>query len=721
MKCVSLTFACLILAAWCGNAAAAVDGRTIEAADRLRIVSTPKEMMLDGGELEVSRFEIVLPPWQSVATGANAPADRRIRAGVAAEEINERIVKLGGAALPVVERASSERPYILLAPAAEPAMRQALGDLGLAAGVTAMPEQGYLIASGPAGGRPVVIGTGADRLGTLYAAVTLRQLIVKNDAGKIVLLSGKVRDWPDFKVRRIGTAASFDQVDQCLRIKVNGLSASRTAKEVADYAHERGMLLCMGGGVGIDEYLSEAERAELPKPRDQAVSWSRKDAHAKKAEATANMLHDAGVDYYFLHAVDTGAWDDPEQWSKRGKADRAAYADEERGKASAEQFTLYHDILKKQNLDLMYEAVCYPYFFHSTDPDFWRDWHDRQMPFPCSGWDLGRGMQSQADADRVTRGLNAYHAQCGELMPDDVYICARESSRKTLEGAFRLYRNHPFTIWVWPSRSRGWEGFFAPQIRYFKSFYWPDRRDVLFYPPVNAVTQVAGAEYAWNAAATPDADDGFSTFVITYEGGGSAGHVTAYQREHLIPRACGKVFGSAGPAFEPLFTHCLSAAYVHDPKGTTRGRSTENWEDPYKYMALMAREFSAVAGAAERALADLDAGRVRGEYGDLRQERGCAQFLAFAEAAVHAASVAELEDAVRRVRDLRAAGREAEAAAVTKEYLGKLPALAARVAAIGDRAAKDGRNRARYRAGESYPRATVLDVKLWESRLKSGS
>ena len=61
---------------------------------------------------------------------------------LAAKEINDRIVKLGGAALPIVERPSGNRPCILLAPAAEPAMRQALTDLKLAGEMTGLPEQG---------------------------------------------------------------------------------------------------------------------------------------------------------------------------------------------------------------------------------------------------------------------------------------------------------------------------------------------------------------------------------------------------------------------------------------------------------------------------------------------------------------------------------------------------------------------------------------------------
>ena len=45
------------------------------------------------------------------------------------------------------------------------------------------------------------------RLGTLYAAVTCRQLIIKQD-GRLLLQPAVVRDWPDFKTRCNGAPFS---------------------------------------------------------------------------------------------------------------------------------------------------------------------------------------------------------------------------------------------------------------------------------------------------------------------------------------------------------------------------------------------------------------------------------------------------------------------------------------------------------------------------------
>ena len=60
--------------------------------------------------------------------------------------------------------------------------------------------QGYVIQMAGSGDNLKLTLVGSDSLGTLYAAVTCRQLIVKRD-GQLLLQPVFVRDWPDFKTR----------------------------------------------------------------------------------------------------------------------------------------------------------------------------------------------------------------------------------------------------------------------------------------------------------------------------------------------------------------------------------------------------------------------------------------------------------------------------------------------------------------------------------------
>ncbi|MGH3342865.1 MAG: beta-N-acetylglucosaminidase domain-containing protein, partial [Carbonactinosporaceae bacterium] len=65
---------------------------------------------------------------------------------------------------------------------------------------------GYVLASGPAGGRWHVVLAGADPTGTYYAAQTLRQLVEEPATSKrqrVLLPGGTVRDWPAHRSRGV--------------------------------------------------------------------------------------------------------------------------------------------------------------------------------------------------------------------------------------------------------------------------------------------------------------------------------------------------------------------------------------------------------------------------------------------------------------------------------------------------------------------------------------
>ena len=157
------------------------------------IIPLPKEIRAVGAPVPLGGFRIV------------AAGDERSQIGAA--EINQRITELGGEALPV-ESLNGRPPVgkcIVVAPctAKEPAsIRPPLEVTPAAPG-----SQGYVIQPVGSGEDLKLLLVGSDTLGTLYAAVTFRQLIIQQQ-GRLWIQPAAVRDWPDFKTRCNGAPFS---------------------------------------------------------------------------------------------------------------------------------------------------------------------------------------------------------------------------------------------------------------------------------------------------------------------------------------------------------------------------------------------------------------------------------------------------------------------------------------------------------------------------------
>ncbi|MFG3421761.1 beta-N-acetylglucosaminidase domain-containing protein [Micromonospora sp. NPDC048063] len=81
-----------------------------------------------------------------------------------------------------------------------PASAAALNALGVTTPST-LPDQGYLLATGTdSGGRQRVVLAGGDKVGTFYAAQTLRQLLASDSSGAEIARV-TIKDWPAFSFR----------------------------------------------------------------------------------------------------------------------------------------------------------------------------------------------------------------------------------------------------------------------------------------------------------------------------------------------------------------------------------------------------------------------------------------------------------------------------------------------------------------------------------------
>ena len=124
-----------------------------QVADRLDLVPTPQQISLDGNEYSLDGWQIVV-------------ADDVMLARTGAREINDRIVKLGGAELPVTDRLGSANS-ILIAPCTHSLARRFARKAAVSAKNPG--EQGYVVQVTRYKGKRLLLALGSDDLGALYA------------------------------------------------------------------------------------------------------------------------------------------------------------------------------------------------------------------------------------------------------------------------------------------------------------------------------------------------------------------------------------------------------------------------------------------------------------------------------------------------------------------------------------------------------------------------
>ena len=330
----------------------------LEAAEEPFIVPRPKQMRLTSDRLPLVRAG------KSVAVIVLAD-DASRQAEIGASEINQRVREVCGATLPV----KRERDLAAIEPkgaavilVGQPDENVQLAAACASAGVkvtaSAPGPQGYAIRFATLGARPAVLLAGSDRIGMLYACVTLRFLVVKTDRG-CDLTAADIRDWPDVRYRftwtalrawrriatawngrypparpKEGVAAAKVGMDWILRHKINvvnfrhacerekseGLEAQ--FREVYRYAFERGIWSYTFGVHGNLGHVKEGEAAPEQKAcfhygRHGMLScwcWSADRAMDRVFDASAQeiaaSLPDPAPDtanmFITLHSPDTG-------------------------------------------------------------------------------------------------------------------------------------------------------------------------------------------------------------------------------------------------------------------------------------------------------------------------------------------------------------------------------------------------------------------------------
>ncbi len=449
------------------------------------------------------------------------------KAQIAAAEINARIEELGGEPLPVDAEAEGA------------CVRLSIG------GAAPDRPQGYAITHSAEDGRQVFALEGQDAQGMLYAAVTFRHML-DVEAGEVVIRAANVRDWPDFRLRNLGSpfieplrryyyqmrdaarkgdldaAREFGEqhiallqpyVDWLLRHKINMMGQHfaswslegitdyelEVCRRVNDYARERGIVAQVSANISIGSYPQDKDNPDFAdvayhSSHKRYFCWSRLQYHRDKAALIARIMREGGFDALYLHDVDGGGWRNPALWDDRCALCRETYGDDH-AQADAVVFGIYYDAIREAVPDAVFNAVIYPYNPDSIDPDAIEG--DLRA-------EMGDVPGVREIAEQYAERNRAMLERLNSLVPDDWHICIRENERERVDLFRQVWDPKPFYTYFEYMRYRSVQPWFATSPRCTATFLYEGYDDILygsipgwgFREPL----RLYAAQAAWNSA-----------------------------------------------------------------------------------------------------------------------------------------------------------------------------------------------------------------------------
>lgn len=471
--------------------------------------------------------------------------------------------------------------------------------------------QGYVISFRQDKGVRTVLLAGSDHLGTLYSCVTAEYLVSMQDS-KPVILPTEVRDWPDIKNRWLGNPQwhggasdrydlfqrGWDEpeskrfnitarkhiedgmayVDWLLKRKINGMrsfteisgmfvddmpqAARKAIREINEYALARGVkpFLMQNSELIPSKAAKQYSRSDWWKNinldkkvvgsgRDSRFCWSRDDLILQRARAIGQYMKDTAMPAVWIHAIDTGGYQDPEVWSNRCENCKKRWGDD-RLSASANAWELFVKGIREKCPEAVVIPILYPYMITILDEKF-----------PKSGY----SWSGSINREEVLEKTIDYWKGIAKALPPDIPLLIRESSYDAVTRFRELVKPHPLFTYFQPSHHLAWQPVFTTSIRYMKTFKGDERDIVWLSDPANSEPTFFGAaEYAWNTEA-PCADY-FQQWLA------ADGEQPVEIIENLLPRLCRNVWGTElGNLLTEVFASNVSFAYLNYPY------DTRNW------------------------------------------------------------------------------------------------------------------------------------------------
>jgi Carbohydrate family 9 binding domain-like/Glycosyl hydrolase family 20, domain 2 len=540
------------------------------------IIPTPKQVKYNGNVLKLKDYVIVIQT-------------KLKQAQIAAQEINKRVVFLGGEKLRIYndDVSPAKLKDVKLIIIGQKHENKFLKNVSLD-----IPKelQAYTIKMT----NNHIILAGNDSIGTLYAAITFNQLL-KMKIG-IKIKGAEIKDWPDFKHRVVGNGSItlvwrrfgiFDKkmifgknppkdahfkclqeyIDWLLNQKLNMVIAAKKffppkiSKRLKTYANDRGIDLFMydifpfqsAGTVKENKGKPEYKNLQRSKRhKNNYVSWSRDDLLTKEAEKYSKVIKAGRYNYGYFESIDTGLTTlNYAEWNDRSSACKKRFGND-RAAADAHVINLLYKVIRKNNPDFKFVFTVYPY-----SPD-----NVMKENFPINiGFDMPKKF-----AEYKRRKLKAYYRKVNKLIPKDICMLYREAMRKDLKAYRSLFPKRAFDAYF--EFGKDYRPIFATNPRFSKNFFFDNDGDIIFYAcpflmtqlSLNPIQTILCAEYAWN---TKGPDSAYFRYYIDPLKDSSAPESIM---KRFLPRACEIMWGRGGAAMLPLMNSGLYVGYMQNPE-----------------------------------------------------------------------------------------------------------------------------------------------------------
>lgn len=351
-----------------------------------------------------------------------------------------------------------------------------------------LPPQGYIIRFVKEKNRNRIILAGTDADGIRYACVTFSMLLQGQSFHPV-----DITDWPDFKYRA-GFVISGDfekdkeQIDQAFRCKMNmmfGGGAYTTIekmllnekewKKTNEYAKQRGIKTNYSTWSDVGEAPNTSNPNAKCYPYNGMVgylglayTWSHDNLLDQKGKLMVEFLRRTGAGSFYIHPMDTGGKDNPENWNFRSESDKKRFGDD-RAAADANVMNIFNKNFKEYDPECMSISVVYPY-------------GAKYLKYP----------------DIVT-----WVKRLATLADPSIYFCMREGPREDFEAFRKVLLPHNLYVYYQPYP---WEYrmLFSSTGRYVRTFYSDKSKDVIWFYVTGRLEypQVwVASEYAWNTQA----------------------------------------------------------------------------------------------------------------------------------------------------------------------------------------------------------------------------
>lgn len=457
--------------------------------EAINIIPTPKELNVLAGKTPLDNTNA------TIVLGENA--DRKSILG--AEEINKRMLEVGGKPLPVARgmpiNELKGRTLIIIGTLEE----NGLLAKHLEQNKISIPDkiQGYVISRHVEEGDTTYILAGRDALGSLYACVSFRALIQKGDNG-VYALNAEIKDWPDCATRSIimrtnfnlGCKSYLSYLDWALRHKCNFIYPDTYSitngdhvapedqkiiseiKKFNEYAEARGIEV-MGGMFYWNVGYIPADKDNPAFKGCLAVGngyWSltRDDLIARKAEKIARYMKSAGVKNVLMHSRDgspTGRWND------YGSDCKTRFG-EDRAGADANFINITSKTIRNEVNGAKLFFVVEPYYGNIDIPE--------------------------------NKPYKDYFARLTTLIPEDIYLVNADWNRESQDSWKNVIRQ-PVLQWrnIMIDPWNCGRDFSSLPCFAVKAGYYPGRDDIAYPnihigPGILEVLPLMSAEFMWN-------------------------------------------------------------------------------------------------------------------------------------------------------------------------------------------------------------------------------